>query len=182
MRIISGSHKGRRIHPPSKLPVRPTTDLAKESLFNILTNRIDLSNVSVLDLFAGTGSLSYEFASRGARRILAVEVNHACCRFIKNTSEKLGFEAIEVIRADIKKRMSGIQERFDVIFADPPYQLHWLEELPVMIANAGLLTERGIFILEHPGTINFRENKRFLEVRKYGSVHFSFFTCNESLP
>ena len=131
MRIISGNYKGRRIIAPKKLPVRPTTDMAKESLFNILRNRYSFSTISVLDLFAGTGNISYEFASRGAKAITAVDANAGCARFIQQTSEQLEMN-INVIKADVYGYLSRAAEQHDLIFADPPYDFETTEFIKIV--------------------------------------------------
>jgi len=175
VRIISGIHKGRRIQIPVKLPVRPTTDLAKESLFNILTFQISFEEIRVLDLFSGTGCISYEFASRGCKNITAVDMNYKCCRFISETSASLNMSGIEVIKADVNHFMKINRASWDVIFADPPYKLSWIQEIPDLVFDQALLNSGGILIVEHPGTIDFQEHEKFSEQRKYGMVNFSIF-------
>jgi 16S rRNA (guanine(966)-N(2))-methyltransferase RsmD len=173
MRIISGSLKGRRIQAPS-LPVRPTTDFAKESLFNVLNNRVDFDELNVLDLFAGIGSISYEFASRGAS-VLAVEINPKCADFIKQTVEHLHIENFHIMRTDAFAYIAKTRQTFDLIFADPPYDLPTMDLLPSLIFEYNLLNPNGIFILEHSEKQDYSNVPQFLELRKYGKVHFSFF-------
>jgi 16S rRNA (guanine(966)-N(2))-methyltransferase RsmD len=173
MRIISGFLKGRRIQAPS-LPVRPTTDFAKESLFNVLNNRVDFDDLDVLDLFAGIGSISYEFASRGAS-VLAVENNPKCVDFIKQTTNKLHIEKFSVIQADVFAYIAKTRQTFDLIFADPPYDLPTMDLLPSLIFEYNLLSPNGIFILEHSEKQDYSNTLQFSELRKYGKVHFSFF-------
>jgi 16S rRNA (guanine(966)-N(2))-methyltransferase RsmD len=175
MRIIGGKYKRRIIHPPKHLPVRPTTDLAKESLFNILSNKIDLDDKAILDLFSGTGAISFEFASRGCKEITAVEQNHLCIRFIKKVFDELGFEHARAIRADVFRFVKTTVRKYDVIFADPPYDLDKLDTIPQMIFENELLETGGMLILEHPGEYDFSTTDHFLEHRKYGHVNFSFF-------
>jgi len=175
MRIVSGSLKGRRIQAPTNLPVRPTTDFAKESLFNILNNHVDFEDLNVLDLFAGIGSISYEFASRGVKSVLAIDNNAKCADFIKQTVDKLHIETIHVMHTDAFAYIAKTRQTFDVIFADPPYDLPTLNLLPSLIFEYNLLNPDGYFILEHSEKHNFAAVQQFSELRKYGKVHFSFF-------
>lgn len=176
MRIISGSHKGRRLTVPKKLPVRPTTDRSKEALFNILQHQYDLENTSVLDLFSGTGSISYEFGSRGVKNIIAVDQNKKCIDFIRKTLEVLGL-SIQVMQIDAVKYLSAVNTKFDIIFADPPYDfgtenyINFIE----MVFNKKVLLVEGLLILEHGHHQEFEDYPRFFESRKYGSNIFSFF-------
>lgn len=175
MRIISGKYKGRSIHPPKNLRARPTTDFAKENLFNVLNNRLDLEGLDVLDLFAGTGSISYEFASRGAATVTAVEINAVHVNFIQSTARTLGIDNLFVVRANSFLYVKGVKKQFDLVFADPPYDIKGSEELPAMVFGQDILREEGLFILEHSGNLQFGDSPFFLESRSYGSVHFSFF-------
>jgi 16S rRNA (guanine966-N2)-methyltransferase len=175
MRIVSGSHKSRRITPPNGLPVRPTTDLAKESLFNILNNRIDFEKISVLDLFAGTGNISYEFASRGALEILAVELHPKCTAFIEKTAEALEFKMMSVVRTNVFTFLPLIKRQFDLIFADPPFESEDIVKLPDLIFNHNLLAVDGWLVIEHPRNVKFHAHPNFSEDRQYGKVNFSFF-------
>ncbi|MEE4214644.1 MAG: RsmD family RNA methyltransferase [Bacteroidales bacterium] len=175
MRIISGSHKGRIINPPAGLKLRPTTDKAREGLFNILNNIVEYSELQVLDLFAGTGSISYEFASRGAELVHAVEINSRHASFIINTASKLDLSCIKVFRADIRRYLEKTLDTYKLIFADPPYKLPWMEDIPALVFSSDCLEPGGLFILEHPAAYNFTANEYFSEHRKYGSVNFSFF-------
>ena len=175
MRIISGSYRGKRIHPPKNFKAWPTTDFAKESLFNILMNSYDLEELDVLDLFSGTGSISYEFASRGARTLVAVEKEASNYSFIRNTCRELEMDQVNVIRGDAFKYLLRPYQSFDIIFADPPYDHPLLETLPDMIFNTDILAKEGTFILEHPGNHSFTSHNRFAEHRKYGGVNFTFF-------
>lgn len=174
MRIISGSFRGRPINTPNNLPIRPTTDKAKESLFNILANRIDFEDIIVLDIFAGTGGISYEFASRGAKAITAVDIDYRCTKFIKTTSENLKMP-INIIKANAFSFLSSAYGSYDLIFADPPYDLERINELPDLIINQNILNENGIIILEHGASNNFSRHPWFLETRTYSKVNFSFF-------
>lgn len=175
MRIIRGIWKGRRINPPKNLPVRPTTDMAKEALFNVLENNYDFEDWTVLDLFAGTGGIGYEFASRGARKVVAVDQNFRCVDFINKTKETLQMEALQAIRADVFSFVNKTLEKFDIIFADPPYDCDELALLPDIIFENALLRDDGLFILEHPGEYHFEAHPHFFQQRKYGKVNFTFF-------
>jgi len=176
MRIIGGQFGKRLIHPPKNLPVRPTTDLAKESLFNILRNKTDFQGKYALDLFSGTGSLAYEFASRGCEKVIAVDLNYQCVQFIKKTSTEFEMTNLSAVRSDVFRFIKSTHLKFDLIFADPPYQL---EEIPLickMVFEHNLLNENGIMVIEHPKEVDFSEEEHFSEHRKYGQVNFSFFT------
>lgn len=179
MRIISGKYKGRRINPPSNFTARPTTDYARESLFNILANRIDFEAVNVLDLFAGTGSISYEFASRGAPVVHLVEKNPKHMSFIRRMVDEMKFDNIKPIHIDVKAFLKTCRFKYDIVFADPPYDLTWLDTLPELVTSSGVLREEGVFILEHPKDLSFSSHKLFFEHRNYGSVNFSFFRSGE---
>lgn len=177
MRIISGTHKGKKIQAPKNLPVRPTTDMAKESLFNILNNFYYLDDISALDLFSGTGNISFELASRGAKNITAIEQDKACIRFISTTAKNLGYEHLQVIKADVFKFTERPSSSYDIVFADPPYELEQ-EQYNTLIENLfanKYLTERGTLIVEHNRFIHFSEHPKLSETRSYGSVNFSFF-------
>ena len=175
MRIIGGKYKGRRITPPYGLKARPTTDFAKEALFNILANRVDFESVSVLDLFSGTGSISFEFASRGAEVVHLVEKEPKQIAAIRSVINQIGISNIIPYHADTRAYLKTCDFRYDIIFADPPYDLPWLKELPGLVLNAGILKGNGFFILEHPKKMSFGEHEGFFEHRSYGSVNFSFF-------
>lgn len=175
MRIVSGSHKGKRITAPKNLPVRPTTDMAKESLFNILNNHYYFDEVRVLDLFSGTGNISYEFASRGCEHILCVDKNFGCIRFTQQTADSLGFNAINTVQADVFEFVSKHHQVYDIIFADPPYDLDGLDRIISHIFNNNLLSEYGVLIIEHPKEKDFSDIEHFVEQRRYGNVNFSFF-------
>lgn len=176
MRIISGSLKGRQISAPKNLPVRPTTDRAKESLFNILGNQFDFEGLSVLDLFAGTGNISFEFLSRGARHITAVDSYFKCLTFIKKTSQELE-GPIATKKSDVFKFLEKTGGNFDIIFADPPYDFSFekLQDLVKLVFDKNHLAEEGILVLEHSKQINLSELSYFKENRRYGETVFSFF-------
>jgi len=175
VRIICGAKKGKTIGRDNRLTVRPTTDFAKEGLFNILSNRFDLSSFVVLDLFSGSGSISYEFASRGCREIHSVEIDPRHVAFIRTTAVKLGLSQIRVIREDAFHFLSICKVRYDIIFADPPYDMTRINEIPELIFANNLLKPDGIIILEHSKQNSFSGHANFLDHRNYGNVHFSFF-------
>lgn len=175
MRIIAGNLRGRRLNPPSSLPVRPTTDMARESLFNILNNYVDYEECTVMDLFAGTGAVSLEFVSRGAKEVTSIDVNAQCTDFIKTSAKQFGVNNIRVVRSDVFDLIKRAYKKFDIIFADPPYALEDLDKLPDLIFEHKLLTEDGIFILEHPREYQFNEHPHFWQHRNYGKVNFTFF-------
>ena len=175
MRIISGRCGGRNITPPKNLRARPTTDFAKENLFNVLGNRLDFEEVEVLDLFAGTGSISYEFASRGAKAVTSVEINAVHYNFIRQTARDFGFTALHPVKANTFLYLKSCNKQFDVIFSDAPYDLEGSEEVIRLVFERDLLREGGILIFEHSKDKNFEEHENFWQLRSYGSVQFSFF-------
>lgn len=176
MRIISGKNKGRRIIAPKNLPVRPTTDRAKEGLFNILNNSYFFEELSVLDLFAGTGNISYEFASRGASYIVAVDSNLGCIRFINRCNESLQSN-IHTEKKDVFVYLKKSKQRFDIIFADPPYNLlpDDFYNMPKLVFEKKLLKEDGLLIIEHASKTDLSHLANFQYQRKYGDSVFSFF-------
>lgn len=176
MRIISGKYGRRTIRPPKDLPVRPTTDLAKESLFNILTNKTYYEGKTALDLFAGTGSIAFEFVSRGCKEVIAVDINHKGVQFIKQAASDFGMSNLQTFRADVFRFIKSTSKKFDLIFADPPYALQGIETISQLVFDNNLLNTEGWLIIEHPQEIDFSEQKFFVEHRKYGKVNFSFFT------
>jgi 16S rRNA (guanine966-N2)-methyltransferase len=175
VRIIGGEKGGIIIQAPSNLPVRPTTDRSKESLFNILQNRFDMEALSVLDLFSGTGNISYEFASRGSRKITSVDENANCVKFITATSQKLKLDKISVVKQDVFKFLQQCTEKFDIIFGDAPYALSRMGDIPQIVFEKDLLHPSGILILEHASSLTFNHLSQFKEVRVYGQSCFSFF-------
>ena len=175
MRIISGTYGGRRLSPPKNITARPTTDFAKESLFNLLNNRMDFEGIDVLDLFAGTGGIGIECVSRGAREVTAVEIEHTQQNWIINCCKQLGIRNLSVIRGDVFKFLSACRTKYDFIFADPPYALEALPTLPDVILNQAILKEDGWLVIEHGKDTDFTTHPRHKETRTYGSVHFSFF-------
>ena len=175
MRIISGYHKGRTIRAPKNLPVRPTTDMAKEGLFNILNNWVDFDELDVLDLFCGTGNISFEFASRGAFAVTSVDANSKCAAFVKSTFDELKYESGTVIKADALRFVESSKKKWNLIFADPPYSYANYLDLAETILESPLLIPGGILIIEHPAEVDLSERKEHTQTRNYGRVHFSFF-------
>lgn len=174
MRIISGKNRGRHIVAPDNLPVRPTTDLGKESLFNILNNYFYFDRVKVLDLFSGTGNITYEFASRGALSVIAVDADQRCTNFIKRTVEKLDFPNVAVVHQDAFLYTERCRQKFDVIFADPPYQLEGIEKIIDNVFANELLNPDGWLIMEHSKEHDFSEHPKFFQHRTYGKLNFTF--------
>lgn len=175
MRIISGEFKGRTFSPPDREGVRPTTDMAKEGLFNILTHRFTLDEIVVFDLFAGTGSVGFEFVSRGATQVFCVEKDPVMVGFIKSVATKLQMSNLTVLRSDAFKFLLLTTLKADIIFADPPYQSQGVSDLPELVFGKNLLNPEGLLIVEHDSNQHFYTHPRFKEVRNYGKVHFSFF-------
>ena len=176
MRIISGSLGGRRINPPSKMPyTRPTTDIAKEGLFNMLQNQLDFEELKTLDLFGGTGCISYELSSRGANDLTIVEKDQQMFSFIKKTADDLKLENFRVIKSDVFRFIAQCNEKFDFIFAGPPYALQNIDDLPKLIFEKQLLNEEGWFILEHTPRNNYESFPYFKSARNYGTTVFSVF-------
>jgi 16S rRNA (guanine(966)-N(2))-methyltransferase RsmD len=176
MRIISGRHKGKRIMAPKRLPVRPTTDMAKEALFNILNNTYYFEDVSILDLFAGTGNISFEFASRGATDLVAVDSDYGCIQFIDKISKELDY-GISTVKSDVFQFLEKTSSKADIIFADPPYDLSLeeLAKLPESIFTHNLLKEDGVLIIEHSKHTDLSHVEHFKSHRRYGGSVFSFF-------
>ncbi len=175
MRIISGTHKGRRIDAPKKLGIRPTTDFAKESLFNILINNFDFSELTVLDLFSGSGAISFEFASRGSEKIILVEKDFSRMEFIKTRSRDFGFSTIRTVKTDVFRYLENCSETFSIIFADPPFEIKGLDTILKIVVEKKLLMPGGWLIIEHSSDHDFSNAEQFLQKRVYGSVNFSIF-------
>ncbi len=174
MRIISGKNKGRKINAPTNIPARPTTDLGKESLFNILNNYFHFDRVKVLDLFTGTGNISYEFASRGALSVVAVDNCAHSIHFIKETALKLNYPNITPLKLDAFDFLKKCNQQFNIIFADPPYQFKEIEKIAEMVFENHLLKPDGWCIFEHSKENDFSAHPNFFEHRKYGKLNFSF--------
>jgi 16S rRNA (guanine966-N2)-methyltransferase len=176
VRIISGIHKGRRLSPPKNLPVRPTTDMCKEAIFSVLNNYFNFSEIVVLDLFSGTGSISFEFASRGTQQIVSVDADFGCVKFIKQTTHDFNFP-ITVLKSDVFKFLEKNSNKFDVIFADPPYELelHNFEKTVRLVTHNEMLTDEGMLVIEHSKHTNLDHVNYFLFRKNYGGSVFSFF-------
>ena len=176
MRIISGIYGHRRFHVPSSFNARPTTDFAKENLFNVLANIIDLDGTDALDLFAGTGSISFELLSRGCRQVTSVEQNRAHYAFILKVAGELKTEALNPIKGDVFRFLNTVPEQsYDFIFADPPYSLTSLPNIPRLIIEKKMLREGGVFVMEHSKENDFSSIPFFHQKRVYGAVNFSIF-------
>lgn len=175
MRIIGGRLKGLRLNPPNNLPVRPTTDLAKEALFNILNNLLDFEGLKVLDLFSGTGNIAMEFASRNAEKVVAVDRAVQCVYYLKDTAAKHQLSEITTFKADVFKFLQVETEQYDLIFADPPYDLDKIPKIPNAVFSCNLLVPGGLLIIEHPSYQNLSSRPNFSEKRIYGNTAFSFF-------
>ena len=176
MRIISGKYGRRRFQVPHNITARPTTDMARENLFNVLNNLVDFEGLQVLDLFAGTGAISFEFLSRGAASVTSVEKAGVQARFITKVAQELGEENLTLMRGDVFRFIASSHSPFDMIFADPPYDLPQLAELPALILASGLLKPGGLLVVEHPRAFDFSSLPAFTQRRVYGKVNFSFFT------
>jgi 16S rRNA (guanine(966)-N(2))-methyltransferase RsmD len=177
MRIISGKYKGKRLIAPKNLPVRPTADMQKEALFNILDNQYYFENLKILDLFSGTGNIAYEFASRGTNDITAVDSHYACVKYIDRINKELGF-TITSIKSDVFQYLKRTPQQFDIIFADPPYDFskEKFKEIHELVFERNLLTvEKGLLIIEHSSKTDLSDLKHFINSRRYGGSHFSFF-------
>lgn len=176
MRIISGKLKGRVINPPKNLRARPTTDFAKENLFNVIASNLDIEGAAVLDLFAGTGSISYEFASRGVASVTSVEINAVHYNYISSTAKQFGLDNIYPVKANSFLYLKSTSKKFDIIFADPPYDISGVETIPGLVFGNSLLNDGGWLIVEHSKSNDFSAYPGFLQLRTYGSVNFSIFT------
>lgn len=177
MRIISGEHGGRKFNPPGKMPyTRPTTDIAKEGLFNVLQHKLDFETLKTLDLFGGTGSISYELASRGVPDLTVVEKDSQMYEFIKKTASELKIENLKAVKADVFKFIAGCKKKFDFIFAGPPYALINIDDLPKMIFDNRLLNKDGWFVLEHTPRNDYKNFPFYRNEKNYGTTVFSFFT------
>ena len=175
MRIITGQYKGRHFDIPRTFKARPTTDFAKENIFNVLQGYIDFEDATALDLFAGTGSISLELVSRGCKQVVSVEADRDHANFIRQCFKKLNEDRDILVRGDVFRFLKSCHQKFDFIFADPPYALEDLAKIPDLVLNGELLNEDGIFVFEHGMNHDFSAHPRFLEHRSYGSVNFSLF-------
>jgi 16S rRNA (guanine(966)-N(2))-methyltransferase RsmD len=179
MRIIGGTLKGLRLNPPKNLPVRPTTDLAKEALFNILLNQIEFQDIKVLDLFSGTGNISMEFASRGAAEVVSVDRSIHCVNYLKDISRQHKLTQIKAYKEDVFKYLQIETEQYDLVFADPPYDLNQIPEIPKIVFERNILLPGALLIVEHQSMQNISQHPAFVEQRKYGHSSFSFFKSEE---
>ena len=179
MRIITGRYKGRHFDIPRTFKARPTTDFAKENIFNVLTQYVDFDGATALDLFSGTGSISLELLSRGCQQVVSVEMDRDHHRFIQDCLKKLDTKACIPIRGDVFRFLKSCKQQYDFIFADPPYALKELPEIPDLVIGRQLLKDGGIVVFEHGKDYDFSNHPHFLEHRSYGSVNFSLFTAAE---
>lgn len=175
MRIIGGALKGKTILPPAGYKARPTTDFAREALFNILDNEYEFEDLKVLDLFGGTGAVSFEFGSRGIGRVWCVEMARENASFIKREAQRLGLDNVTMVRDNVFDFLTVCHEKFDIVFADPPYAIEGLETIPDKVFAADILHPDCYFILEHGGEHSFMEHPHFFKEKEYGRVHFTFF-------
>lgn len=176
MRIVGGEFSGRRFNPPSGIPARPTTDVAKEGLFNTLENLMDLEGIRTCDLFGGTGSISYELASRGAEDLTLIERDPTSINFIKKTAKELGIEEkLHIIKGDVFKFMKQSTEEYDFIFAGPPYALLNIDDIPMLVFDKQMLAPDGIFVHEHTPRNDYQNHPRFMRMKNYGTTVFTFF-------
>lgn len=176
MRIVGGEFSGRRFSPPTNTPARPTTDVAKEGLFNILENLIDIDGATTCDLFGGTGSISYELASRGAADLTLIERDLGNIDFIKKTATALGImDRMHIIRGDVFKFMKQCTEQYDFIFAGPPYALQNIDDIPMLIFDRNMLVAGGIFVHEHTPRNDYQKHPNFMRMKNYGTTVFTFF-------
>ncbi len=180
MRIISGKHKGRRLSAPKNLPVRPTTDMAKESLFNIINNNFYFENLSVIDLFSGTGNISFEFASRGTQNVYSIDKHFACVKYVNSTAKELDLD-INTYKSDVYKFIEKTPLKADVIFADPPYDFETEQFLKIanIIFDRKILNEEGLLVIEHSKHTDLSTHPNFSYSKKYGGNMFSFFEYSE---
>lgn len=180
MRIIGGIHGGRKFHPPARIPARPTTDFAKEGLFNTLNNMITFEGLKTLDIFAGTGSISYELASRGATDLTLIERDRTTVQFINKTMKELKFDGFKVLQMNVFKFLNNCNDSYDFIFAGPPYALKEIDKIPDIIFDKKLLNPEGIFILEHTPRNDYQDHPQFLKMKNYGTTIFTYFTWNNN--
>ncbi len=181
MRIISGIYKRRRFEVPKNFKARPTTDFAKENLFNVIANLIDLEDTVALDLFAGTGSISFELVSRGCKEVVCVEKDPFHHTFIQKVKNELGTDILRPIKGDVFTFLNSCKQTFDVIFADPPFALKELAKVPELVLSGNLLNVDGVFIMEHSKEYDFSELPHFFQKREYGAVNFSIFINNNEV-
>lgn len=179
MRVVTGKYKGRHFEVPRTFKARPTTDMAKENIFNVMNSYVDFDGAMALDLFTGTGSISLELLSRGCAMVTGVEADRDHARFIKECMAKVGADNYLLIRGDVFRFLKSCHQQFDIIFADPPYQLEQLPEIPGLIFQYGLLKPGGLLVFEHGKNYDFSSSPHFIDHRHYGSVNFSLFRQEE---
>lgn len=184
MRIIGGKYRNRRLHPPAEMVARPTTDFAKEGLFNVLRHAVPLEGIRVLDLFAGTGNISLEFLSQGAAEVLSVEQDRNLYNFIQRTARELGETGWRMVKGDVFTFLNSHRGSYDIVFADPPFHLEGIERIPTLVRAGGFLGADGLLIVEHHEKVDLSNLPGFLRTRTYGTIHFSFFSAQvtESRP
>lgn len=176
MRVIRGKYRSRRFTPPKNFPSRPTTDYAKESLFNILENKIELEGIDVIDLFAGTGNISLEFLSRGANYVLSIDSHFVSFKYMKKAMSEVGAGNWKIIKNDVFKYVPKLDRQFDIVFADPPFGLENIYDIPALALDSNLMVEGGLLIIEHGKETDFSNTTYFQNQRNYGGVNFSFFS------
>ena len=179
MRIVGGKYRNRRLHPPREMEARPTTDFAKEGLFNVLHHSVPLEGIRVLDLFAGTGNISLEFLSRGAAEVISVEQDRKLYEFMQRTARELGEKSWRMVKSDVFPFLRAHRGRYDIIFADPPFHMEGIEKIPDLVRENGLLDPEGSLIIEHHDKVDLSPLPGHDRTRKYGLVHFSFFRFAE---
>ncbi len=175
MRIVGGKYRNRRLHPPHEMEARPTTDFAKEGLFNVLQHSVALDGIRVLDLFAGTGNISLEFLSRGAVEVISVDQDRDLYAFMQRTARELNETGWRMVKGDVFTFLGSHRGLYDIVFADPPFHLENIERIPTLVRSAGLLGEEGTLILEHHEKLDLSALPGYQRTRKYGLIHFSFF-------
>ncbi len=175
MRIVGGRFKGRKLHPPKESLARPTTDFAKEGLFNVLQHSVALEGVRVLDLFAGTGNISLEFLSRGAAEVISVDQDRKLFDFMQRTSRELNETGWRMVKSDVFSFLNNHRGKYDIVFADPPFHMDGLERVPALVLQTGLLVPDGLLIVEHQEKVDLSKVPGYLRTRSYGSIEFSFF-------
>jgi 16S rRNA (guanine(966)-N(2))-methyltransferase RsmD len=176
MRIVGGAFSGRRFNPPSGIPARPTTDVAKEGLFNTLENMMDIEGIKTCDIFGGTGSISYELASRGATDLTLIERDPTSINFIRKTAKELGIDdKMNIIKGDVFRFMRQSRDQYDFIFAGPPYALQNIDDLPLLVFEKNMLAPEGVFVLEHTPRNDYQQHPHFKRMKNYGTTVFSFF-------
>jgi len=175
MRILGGKYRNRRLHPPAQMKARPTTDFAKEGLFNVLRHRVPLDGIRVLDLFAGTGNMSLEFVSQGASEVISVEQDRQLYDFMQRTARDLGETAWRMVKSDVFTFLNSHRASYDIVFADPPFHMEHIERIPTLVLQAGSLGTDGLLIVEHHEKVKMDHIQGYQLTRTYGTIHFSFF-------